>query len=57
MAKHFCDADHNANVLIVILELCTLHLKFREETDFLLSGSLFADGAPVSWKLPETTRF
>ena len=44
MAKQFCDADHNAKVLIVILELCTLHLKFREETDFLLSGSLFADG-------------
>ena len=44
MAKQFCDADPNANVLVVILELCTLHLKFREETDFLLSGSLFADG-------------
>lgn len=57
MAKQFCDADPDANVLIVILELCTLHLKFREETDFLLSGSLFADGGAgvlVSSRKPET---
>ncbi len=44
MASQFCAANRDANVLVVILELCTLHLKFREETDFLLSGSLFADG-------------
>lgn len=44
MAKQFCEADPDAVVLIVSLELCTLHLQFREEADFLISASLFADG-------------
>lgn len=44
MAKQFCEASPDAVVLVVSLELCTLHLQFREEADFLISASLFADG-------------
>jgi predicted naringenin-chalcone synthase len=58
MAKSICESDPNANVLIVSLELCTLHLQFREESDFLISASLFADGGGgmiVSARIPESS--
>lgn len=45
MAKAFCEADPNANVLVVCLELCTIHLQDSEATDQLISASVFADGA------------
>lgn len=44
-AGHIIAHQAEAKVLIVCLELCTLHVQFREETDFLLSGSVFSDGA------------
>lgn len=58
LAQSFCENDPNAVVLVVSLELCTLHLQLRKETDFLLSGSLFGDGgggALISSHLPEKT--
>jgi len=48
MAKQFCQARPDAVVLIVCLELCTLHLQFREEPDSLLANALFADGAAAA---------
>ncbi|MCW9707442.1 type III polyketide synthase [Aliifodinibius sp. 1BSP15-2V2] len=45
MAQSFCAAQPDANVLIVCLELCTLHLQNSEATDHLISASVFADGA------------
>ncbi|HSR87960.1 MAG TPA: type III polyketide synthase [Pontiella sp.] len=45
MAEQFCRARPDAAVLIVCLELCSLHLQFREEADSLLANALFADGA------------
>lgn len=38
-------ADTDAKVLVVCVELCTLHFQKRTETDHLLSNALFADGA------------
>lgn len=45
MAKAFCEADPEANVLVVCLELCSIHLQDSEETDNLISASVFGDGA------------
>jgi len=45
MAKAFCQADRSAVVLIVCLELCTLHLQLGGDPDRLLASSVFADGA------------
>ncbi len=45
MADQFCQANPKAVVMVVCLELCSLHLQFREEADSLLANSLFADGA------------
>jgi len=48
MAAQFCRADPNACVLVVCLELCSLHLKFSDRDDQLLANALFADGAAAA---------
>jgi predicted naringenin-chalcone synthase len=45
MADTICRANANAKVLIVCVELCTLHFQKKMDEDFLLSNALFADGA------------
>ncbi len=45
MARQFCEADPRAVVLVMCLELCSLHVQLRPEEDFVLANSLFADGA------------
>ncbi len=37
--------DPDANVLVVCVELCSIHFQKAEDEDNLLSGALFADGA------------
>ncbi|WP_460672051.1 type III polyketide synthase [Larkinella ripae] len=44
-ADAFVRADPAACVLIVCLELCTLHFQKKPDEDQLLSNALFADGA------------
>lgn len=44
-AGQFCTADENAVVLVVSVELCTLHLRSSEDPDTIVASSLFADGA------------
>ncbi|AQG82033.1 type III polyketide synthase [Spirosoma montaniterrae] len=38
-------ADADAKVLVVCVELCTIHFQKKTETDHLLSNALFADGS------------
>ncbi len=45
MAKAFCEADPDAVVMIVAVELCSLHFQASEQTDHLISATVFADGA------------
>jgi predicted naringenin-chalcone synthase len=45
MAKQFCEADTDAVVLVMCLELCSLHLQLRGGEDSMLANSLFSDGA------------
>jgi predicted naringenin-chalcone synthase len=55
MAQAFCEADPNAVVLVVSLELCSLHLQRSNDIDTILAASVFADGgaaAIVSSKEP-----
>ncbi|WP_256209488.1 type III polyketide synthase [Microbacterium sp. LCT-H2] len=44
-AAQFCAAEENAVVLVVSVELCTLHLRSSEDPDTIVASSLFADGA------------
>lgn len=56
MAAQFCEADASAVVLVVCLELCTLHMQVNDQPDSILANSLFADGAAaaiVSARQPE----
>lgn len=55
MAQSICAEDPAAVVLIACVELCTIHLQFTQNTDALISASVFADGgasAVVSAKQP-----
>ncbi|MBO6577111.1 MAG: type III polyketide synthase [Rhodothermales bacterium] len=45
MAASFCANDPNAVVLVVCLELCTLHLEPSEVVDNIIASAVFADGA------------
>ncbi|GAC1377346.1 MAG: type III polyketide synthase [Hymenobacter sp.] len=45
LADAFCRADAHARVLIVSVELCTLHFQKSPEEDHLISNALFGDGA------------
>jgi len=44
MARAFCEADPDAVVMIVCLELCSLHFQKSDNADNLISASVFADG-------------
>jgi len=45
MARAFCRADPDAVVLVVSVELCTLHLQPSRDVDAVIAASVFADGA------------
>lgn len=45
MARSFCRTQPDARVLIICLELCTLHLQDNRDPDSLIAASVFADGA------------
>lgn len=45
LAKMICDSSANANVVIVDVELCTLHFQKEYTTDNAASSLLFSDGA------------
>jgi len=45
MANQFCLANPDAVVLIVCVELCSIHLQIKPTPDSLLANAIFADGA------------
>lgn len=45
VAREVCVADATAVVLVVCVELCTLHFQARMDRDAVVPNSLFADGA------------
>ena len=48
MAAQFCEADPKAVVLVMCLELCSLHLQISDKPDSILANSLFGDGAAAA---------
>jgi predicted naringenin-chalcone synthase len=48
LARHIVRSDPNASVLMLNLELCTLHFQESQELDQVLSFLVFADGAAAS---------
>ena len=48
LARSICLADRGAVVLVVAVELCTVHLQAGAASDELLAASVFADGAAAA---------
>lgn len=48
LADAFCAADPDAVVLVVCVELCTLHVRSSATTDQIIANSVFADGAAAA---------
>lgn len=48
LARHIVRSDANARVLIVNIELCSLHLQEADDIEQLLSFLLFSDGCAAS---------
>lgn len=49
LARHIVRSDADAGVLIVNLELCTLHLRDTDDLETILSYLIFADGCAASF--------
>ena len=47
-AKAFCEADPDAVVLVVSVELCSLHVRTSNDPDTIMGSSLFADGGAAA---------
>jgi predicted naringenin-chalcone synthase len=45
MARQFCLANPKAVVLVVSVELCSLHMQMQTNADTILANALFSDGA------------
>lgn len=48
MASQFCEANPDAVVLVMCLELSSLHMQINDQPDSILANSLFADGAAAA---------
>jgi predicted naringenin-chalcone synthase len=48
MARQFCLAQPDAVVLVVCLELCSLHMQMQTTNDSILGNALFSDGAAAA---------
>jgi alkylresorcinol/alkylpyrone synthase len=47
-ARDFCLADPDAVVLVVSVELCSLHISSSNDPDTIVASSVFADGAAAA---------
>lgn len=45
LADAICKSDQNATVLVICVELCSIHFQKQKDEDNLLSNALFGDGA------------
>jgi len=49
VADSICKADPQAKVLLVCVELCTIHFQRKMDLDNLISNAIFADGAAAAF--------
>ncbi|MEL7586887.1 MAG: type III polyketide synthase [Prolixibacteraceae bacterium] len=53
MADMIAQTNENARILIVCIELCTLHFQPKSDHDNLLSNTIFSDGAAAMVLVPD----
>jgi predicted naringenin-chalcone synthase len=56
MADRICRSDPAAKVLVISVELCTLHLQLDYTTDNVASGLLFGDGSAAALVVGDANR-
>ena len=54
-AAAVCEADPSAVVLVVSVELCTLHVRLGNDQDTIVGASLFSDGAAAAVVTADTS--
>lgn len=54
-ADYICKSEPNAAVLIVCVELCTIHFQKIDDLDNITANLLFADGAAVALVVPNNS--
>jgi predicted naringenin-chalcone synthase len=47
-ARQFCLADPDAVVLVICVELCSLHVRTSNDPDTIMGSAIFADGAAAA---------
>lgn len=47
-ARQFCEADPAAVVLVICVELCSLHVRTSNDPDTIMGSAIFADGAAAA---------
>ena len=47
-AKSFCEADPHSVVLVVCVELCSLHVRSSNNPDTIMGSAIFADGGAAA---------
>ncbi|UKA61117.1 type III polyketide synthase [Arthrobacter sp. FW306-04-A] len=47
-ARQFCQADPSAVVLVICVELCSLHVRTSNDPDTIMGSAIFADGAAAA---------
>ncbi|TVR18450.1 MAG: type III polyketide synthase [Balneolaceae bacterium] len=60
LANQICNANAYANVMVISVELCTIHFQANPKMDDLLSASVFSDGgsgAIISNRKPDTDSY
>lgn len=55
IADSFTRSDKKARVLVVCVELCTIHFQPKNDNDNLLSNTIFSDGAAALLMVPDDT--
>ena len=55
IADLIAKSDDNAIILVVCVELCTLHFRTKNSNDNILSNTLFGDGAAAAIVVSDTT--
>jgi predicted naringenin-chalcone synthase len=48
IAEAICQSEINAKVMIVCVELCSIHFQKNKSMDHIISNAIFADGAAVA---------
>jgi len=48
VAESICLSDPSANVLVVCIELCSIHFQYKKNMGSLVSSALFSDGAAAA---------